>query len=103
MSIFSDYKVGALSDEEFKSECARMNRQDRAERERESYDHDCYNDREYEDDDDEEWDQSCLLKNCLGLWCNWQHSGLQNRGFQIVAGRACYQEGDGYESINYRI
>ena len=32
MSIFSDYKVGALSDFEFEQECARMNRQDRWER-----------------------------------------------------------------------
>ena len=29
MSIFSDYKVGALSDDEFRSECARMNREER--------------------------------------------------------------------------
>ena len=35
MSIFSDYSVGALSDDEFRSECARMNREDRWEREHE--------------------------------------------------------------------
>jgi len=29
MSIFSDYKVGALSDLEFKQECRRMNREER--------------------------------------------------------------------------
>ena len=34
MSIFSDYKCGALSDEEFRGECAMMNAQDRDERER---------------------------------------------------------------------
>lgn len=33
MSIFSDYAVGALTDEEFEIECIRMNNQDRAERE----------------------------------------------------------------------
>lgn len=35
MSIFSDYSVGALSDDEFRSECARMNREDRWERKHE--------------------------------------------------------------------
>lgn len=29
MSIFSDYKVGALSDFEFEQACRRMNREDR--------------------------------------------------------------------------
>ena len=29
MSIFSDYKVGALSDWEFEQECKRMNREER--------------------------------------------------------------------------
>lgn len=33
MSIFSDYECGALSDDEFRNECNRMNRQDRYERE----------------------------------------------------------------------
>lgn len=33
MSIFSDYKVGALSDWEFEQEGRRMNREDRWERE----------------------------------------------------------------------
>ena len=33
MSIYSDHKVGALSDDEFREECARENRIDRAERE----------------------------------------------------------------------
>ena len=33
MSIFSDYKVGALSDEQFENEGRRMNRRDRIERE----------------------------------------------------------------------
>lgn len=32
MSIFSDYKVGALSDWEYEQECRRMNREDRYER-----------------------------------------------------------------------
>lgn len=35
MSIFSDYKVGALTDEQFENECRRMNRRDRIEREEE--------------------------------------------------------------------
>lgn len=34
MSIFSDHDVGALSDDEFERECGRMNRRDRAEREK---------------------------------------------------------------------
>ena len=33
MSIFSDHKCGAISDDEFRSACARMNAQDREERE----------------------------------------------------------------------
>lgn len=32
MSIFSDHDCGALSDEDFERECARMNNKDRAER-----------------------------------------------------------------------
>ena len=35
MSIFSDHKVGAISDWEFEQECRRMNREDRYEREHE--------------------------------------------------------------------
>lgn len=53
MSIFSDHKVGALSDWEFEQECRRMNRQGRWEREHEYDDleiDDGYD--EYEDDDD---------------------------------------------------
>lgn len=38
MSIFSDYRVGALSDEEYRDECACMNRQDRWENEHECED-----------------------------------------------------------------
>ena len=57
MSIFSDYKVGALSDWEFEQEAARMNREDRWEREH-MYDDlqidDGYD--EYEDDDDGQTD-----------------------------------------------
>ena len=34
MSIFSDHDCGAMSDDEFRSACAQMNAQDRAERER---------------------------------------------------------------------
>lgn len=33
MSIYSDYKCGALSDAEFRDECIRENRRDRYERE----------------------------------------------------------------------
>lgn len=32
ISIWSDYKVGALTDEQFENECIRMNNRDRAER-----------------------------------------------------------------------
>lgn len=32
MSIFSDHKCGALSDDEFDAECIRMNNRDRIER-----------------------------------------------------------------------
>ena len=46
MSIFSEYKVGALSDFEFEQACRVMNRIDRYEREHE-YD-------KYDDPDDEE-------------------------------------------------
>lgn len=47
ISIFSDYKCGAMSDDEFRSACAEMNRQDRWEREHE------FDDDEEEDDDQE--------------------------------------------------
>ena len=33
MSIFSDYKCGALSDDEFKADCIRMNNRERYEEE----------------------------------------------------------------------
>lgn len=33
ISAYSDYKCGALSDEQFENECRRMNRRDRIERE----------------------------------------------------------------------
>lgn len=46
MSIFSDHKCGALSDDEFECECARMNNQDRVEREE--------FEQLYQDDDDSE-------------------------------------------------
>lgn len=49
MSIFSDYACGALSEEEFKSECARMNAEDRWERGH-MFD-DLYDDEDSEDDD----------------------------------------------------
>lgn len=32
ISIWSDYKVGALTDEQFENECIRMNNRDRIER-----------------------------------------------------------------------
>lgn len=47
MSIFSDYKVGALSDFEFEQECRRMNRIDRWERDHE------YDKVDFEEHDDE--------------------------------------------------
>lgn len=34
MSIYSDYKCGALSDEQFENECRRENRRERINRER---------------------------------------------------------------------
>lgn len=37
MSIFSDYKVGALSEVEFHNACVEMNVQDRYEREQEQF------------------------------------------------------------------
>ena len=46
MSIFSDNECGALSDDEFRAECIRMNLQDRYEREHQ-FD-------ESEEDEDEE-------------------------------------------------
>jgi hypothetical protein len=46
MSIFSDYKSGAMSDDEYNFECGRMNRKDRSER-----------DREYDEFDDDEEDE----------------------------------------------
>lgn len=56
MSVFSDYKVGALTDEQFELECRRMNRQDEWEYRYEQnglYEHD---DDESEDDYEEEFD-----------------------------------------------
>ena len=46
MSIFSDYAVGAMTDEEYRDECIRMNLQDRYEREHE------FDECEYEEDED---------------------------------------------------
>ena len=51
MSIFSDYKVGALSEWEFEQEAARMNREDRYEREH------LYDDLEIDDDCDDGEDE----------------------------------------------
>ena len=47
MSIFSDFKVGALSEQEYRDECIRMNREDRYERER------MYETEDQEEDEDE--------------------------------------------------
>ena len=47
MSIFSDYRVGALSEVEFHNACVEMNAQDRWEREHE------YDDLELDLDDEE--------------------------------------------------
>ena len=46
MSIFSDHKVGALSDEEFEMSCVSMNIEDR-------YDEEHMYDEDEEEDDDE--------------------------------------------------
>ena len=48
MSIFSDYECGAMSYEEFRGECKRMDRQERYERE-----HQFDNNEESEDEEDE--------------------------------------------------
>lgn len=46
MSIFSDYECGALSCDEYREECKRMNSRDRYERER-----------QYDEIDDDELDE----------------------------------------------
>ena len=56
MSIFSDYKVGALTDEEFHNECVKMNMQDRYEQEH-----------MYDDDEDDE-DMMCELRDGYRRW-----------------------------------
>jgi hypothetical protein len=48
MSIFSDYKCGALTDEEFRSACARMDREETWYAEHQYEEDEC----EEEDDDD---------------------------------------------------
>ena len=50
MSIFSDYKVGVLSDEEFYNECARMNNQERYEEQQMEYDDYYENDESVEEE-----------------------------------------------------
>ena len=52
MSIFSDYKVGALSDVEFHNACVEMNAQDRWEREHEYID----DFEKYAEENDDEWE-----------------------------------------------
>ena len=54
MSIFSDYKVGALSDVEFHNACVEMNARDRWERDQEDLQiDDGYDDYEEGDEEDE--------------------------------------------------
>ena len=48
MSIFSDYEYGAMSYEEFREECKRMDRQEKYEREHQFDDNE-----ESEDEDDD--------------------------------------------------
>lgn len=65
MSIFSDYKCGAMDDFEFEQACARMNAEDRYDREHEFDDkceHCIYYDPEAEDD-------TCT---CPGKSCNYE-------------------------------
>ena len=50
MSIFSDYYAGAMTDEEFRDECKRMDRQERYERE---HMYDKYFDEEDEEEEEE--------------------------------------------------
>ena len=57
MSIFSDYKVGALSDVEFHNACVEMNARDRWEREYLD-DFERFYEEEAENDDDGEDDQN---------------------------------------------
>lgn len=49
MSIFSEYKVGLLTDEEFANECAKMNNKDRWEQEHEFDDEDDINEEALEE------------------------------------------------------
>lgn len=49
MSIFSDCKCGALTEEEFKMECTRMNNQDRYEQEHEFDDYDEEREEDYDE------------------------------------------------------
>ena len=48
MSYISDYRCGAISYDEYKSECARENRMERY------YEDHMYDEEDYEDEDDEE-------------------------------------------------
>lgn len=48
MSIFSDYNCGALTDEEFKAECAQMDREERW------YEEHQYDEEECEEDEDDD-------------------------------------------------
>ena len=54
MSIWSDYKCGALTDEEFRDECIKMNLQDRYERE---HMYDKWFDEDEEEDEEEDEDE----------------------------------------------
>lgn len=56
MSIFSDYKYGYMSDDEFRAECARMNAEDRYERSRYPDPDEDYYEYDYEKERDEYYD-----------------------------------------------
>ena len=84
MSIFSDYKCGALSDEEFRSACAEMNRQDRWER-------------EHEFDDDEEEEQKGMCLTCK----HWKEVHLRKR--YIASHPQYWHDRDGKRQSDERV
>lgn len=67
MSIFSDYKVGALTDEQYYNACVTMNLQDSYEQEH-MYDDKEEGDDEDDYDDDDEEDHMCELRDGYKRW-----------------------------------
>lgn len=77
MSIFSDHKVGALSDFEFNQECRRMNREDQ----------------EYFDQIDREYAKDQYCKNCEehNENCPYYDAGEECWDYD-----QCYKDTDGW-------